>query len=347
MGRFGNVMLIAGSTTLSLRAGVGEVIRFFLTNTANTRIFNLTIPGARTKLIGGDSGRYEREAWVDSVLLAPAERAIIDVLFDTPGVVPLQHTTPERTYHLGTVEVAGDSDHLGPIPEFETLHENAELTAERARLEDERRRPPDKTLIFQATMSMHHQDAEHVSAPAWTCPMHPDVISAESGACPHCGMHLVPTDRVVATSATPMTDHVHESSDGLEWEDSMPEMNATTDSSNMIWRLVDAETGHENQNIDWSFRVGDRVKIRLVNTMESDHPMHHPFHVHGVGRFLVIAREDVPEPNLVWKDTVLVRAGETVDILIDMTSPGLWMAHCHIAEHNQDGMMFNFRVSSS
>jgi FtsP/CotA-like multicopper oxidase with cupredoxin domain len=78
--------------------------------------------------------------------------------------------------------------------------------------------------------------------------------------------------------------------------------------------------------------------------MDSDHPMHHPFHIHGAGRFLVISRGGVPEPNLVWKDTVLVRAGETVDIVLDVTSPGLWMAHCHIAEHNQDGMMFSFRV---
>ena len=51
----------------------------------------------------------------------------------------------------------------------------------------------------------------------------------------------------------------------------------------------------------------------------SDHPMHHPFHIHGAGRFVVPARDGVPEQNLVWKDTVLVRTGETVDILLDVT----------------------------
>ena len=90
---------------------------------------------------------------------------------------------------------------------------------------------------------------------------------------------------------------------------------------------------------------GDRVKIRLVNEMDSDHPMHHPFHLHGAGRFLVLARDGVAEPNLVWKDTVLVRTGQTVDILFDVTNPGLWMAHCHIAEHMQSGMMFSFTVA--
>ena len=41
---------------------------------------------------------------------------------------------------------------------------------------------------------------------------------------------------------------------------------------------------------------------------------------------------------------MLVRRGETVDILLDVTNPGVWMAHCHIAEHHESGMMFNFHV---
>jgi FtsP/CotA-like multicopper oxidase with cupredoxin domain len=95
----------------------------------------------------------------------------------------------------------------------------------------------------------------------------------------------------------------------------------------------------------WAFRVGDRVKIRLVNEMDSDHPMHHPFHIHGAGRFLVLARDGVVEPNLVWSDTVLVRTGEVVDVVLDVTNPGRWMAHCHIAEHHESGMMFSFDVA--
>jgi hypothetical protein len=75
------------------------------------------------------------------------------------------------------------------------------------------------------------------------------------------------------------------------------------------------------------------VKIRLINEMDSDHPMHHPFHIHGAGRFLIRSRDEKPETNLVWKDTLLLRAGETVDILLYVTNPGLWMAYCHITEH--------------
>jgi FtsP/CotA-like multicopper oxidase with cupredoxin domain len=113
----------------------------------------------------------------------------------------------------------------------------------------------------------------------------------------------------------------------------------------MRWMLVDRDTGAANHEIAWQFTVGDRVKLRLVNEMDSDHPMHHPFHVHGAGRFVVLARNGAPETNLAWKDTVLVRTAETVDILLDITNPGVWMAHCHIAEHHESGMMFSFTVS--
>jgi FtsP/CotA-like multicopper oxidase with cupredoxin domain len=138
-------------------------------------------------------------------------------------------------------------------------------------------------------------------------------------------------------------DHQHEAG-GIEWEDDMVDVNRLTTPANTRWKLVDRSSGDENHAIAWRFRVGDRVKIRLVNEMDSDHPMHHPFHVHGAGRFLVIARDGRPEENLVWKDTVLVRTGETVDILLDVTNPGRWMAHCHIAEHHESGMMFSFDV---
>ena len=124
----------------------------------------------------------------------------------------------------------------------------------------------------------------------------------------------------------------------------MVEVNRTTTPANTRWKLVDQATGAAGHDIAWRFTVGDQVKIRLVNTMDSDHPMHHPFHIHGAGRFLVLSRDGAPEPNLVWKDTVLIPTGQTVDILLDVTNPGLWMAHCHIAEHMHAGMMFSFTV---
>ena len=347
MGRFGNVMLIDGETRFSGEARHGEVVRLYLVNTANTRIFNFALTGARAKLVGGDSGRVERETFVDEVILAPSERAVLDVLFDTPGEVRLEHRTPDHVYDLGafTVEAASPGD---AASSFEVLRVDPQLTAEHRSMEHDVERPPDKTLAFVASMPLLYGGDEG-AATSYACPMHPEVTSSEAGACPKCGMKLVPSAAPAPVTEpsgdTVHPEHEHEQRDGLEWEDLMPEINRASEASNMRWMLIDRETGAENGAITWAFTVGDRVKIRLVNEMESDHPMHHPFHVHGAGRFLVLSREGVPEANLVWKDTVLVPAGRTVDILLDVSNPGLWMAHCHIAEHAQSGMMFSFNVS--
>jgi len=58
----------------------------------------------------------------------------------------------------------------------------------------------------------------------------------------------------------------------------------------------------------------------------------------------VLKRDGLKQENLVWKDTVLVSAGETEDILLDTSNQGIWMAHCHIAEHLEADMMMKFRI---
>ena len=312
MGRYGTVPLVNGRSEPSFDVARGEVVRLYLTNTATTRIFNVAITGATLKLIGGDSGRYEREQFVDTVLLAPSERAVIDVLFDNPGEAVLQHRTPQRTTTLATFAVAASGVDTSLIDAYRNLRMDPQLSAEHATLAAHLDRGPDKTLVLVGEMDMggHHMSGNH------------GVDMGHHGQA-HAGGEV---------------------SDGIEWEDTMPEMNLRSNLSNMVWKLLDPATQAVNDAIFWTFHVGDRVKIRLDNTAGSDHEMHHPFHIHGAGRFLVLARGRVREPNLAWKDTVLVRAGEVVDILFDVTNPGRWMAHCHIAEHNESGMMFTFDV---
>jgi FtsP/CotA-like multicopper oxidase with cupredoxin domain len=427
MGRFGNVMLVAGEPDLLLEAKRGEVVRVYFTNTANTRVFNVTVPGARMKLVGADSGHYEHEQFVEEALLAPSERVVIELLFDKPGELALEHRTPEKAYRLATIEVANEPAEPDLTDQFNQLRTNADVEALRARIAPLIEAPPDKTLSFVAEMD--EVGGEGVETGTYACPMHPEIVASWAGKCPKCGMKLMPapaeteaptafvcpmhaeitatwaatcpkcgmTLRATGTGqAADLGDtadppeaahgehhmhghehheeghdghgehhshaedrshtehdqhahhgggHAHDTAQGIEWEDDMVEVNRMTTPANMRWKLVDRDTGAENAQIDWTFRVGDQVKLRLVNEMDSDHPMPHPFHVHGAGRFLILARDEVVEPNLVWKDTVLVRTGETVDILLDVTNPGRWMAHCHIAEHHESGMMFSFNVA--
>jgi FtsP/CotA-like multicopper oxidase with cupredoxin domain len=337
-----------------LTARCGEVLRLWLTNTANTRVFNVRLPGARMKLVGGDSGRVEHEEFVSEVLLAPSERAVVDLLVEQPGQLTLEHRTPERSYPLASVTVTGQPISKTP-DEFEVLRHAPELAAERDQFDAWLAAPPDKTLSLVAEMD---DLMPATGGPVvYACPMHPEVSSAEPGRCPECGMKLLAAELVSQAADHAHHEdhdhahddehdhtHAHGSGDGIEWEDDMVEVNRLTTTANMHWKLVDPTAGAANAAPDWRFTVGDRVKIRLINEMDSDHPMHHPFHLHGAGRFLVLARDGIAEPNLVWKDTVLVRTGQTVDILFDVTNPGLWMAHCHIAEHMQSGMMFSFTV---
>ena len=337
MGRFGNVMLINGETKFSGEAAVGEAVRLYLVNTANTRIFDFALRGARMKLIGGDSGRYEQETFVDEVMLAPSERAVLDVMFDTPGEVRLQHRTPDHAYDLGAFVVEGDSA-IAAAASFESLRVDPHLTAEHSSIDRDLERSPDKVLAFVASMPLLYGDdvaaassyacpmhsevtssepgtcpkcgmqllpvrSEEPAPTSYACPMHPEVTSTEPGTCPKCGMKLVPSEapaqREPPADAMHYEHDQHDQNDGLEWEDLMPEINRASEPSNMRWMLIDRESGAENGAITWAFTVGDRVKIRLVNEMESDHPMHHSFHVHGAGRFLVLSRDGVPESNLV------------------------------------------------
>jgi FtsP/CotA-like multicopper oxidase with cupredoxin domain len=353
MGRFGDVLLVNGETNLALEAQLGEVVRFYMTNTANTRVFKVALPGARMKLVGGDSGHAEHEQLVEDVVVAPSERVVVDVLFERPGELLLEHRTPERIYRLAAITVSEQRADPALAGKFEVLRSNPDMVAERERIAPCIEAEPDKTLAFIAEMDMGAPPGE--GPVVYSCPMHPEVVSEEAGHCPECGMKLLSAELVAAAgghehehdhdSGHQHGGHSHSTAGGIEWEDDMVEVNRMTTPANMRWKLIDRETGAENAAIDWRFRVGDKVKIRLLNEMAGDHPMHHPFHVHGAGRFLILSRDGVVEPNLVWKDTVLVRTGETVDILLEVTNAGLWMAHCHIAEHHESGMMFSFEVT--
>ncbi|RJQ22268.1 multicopper oxidase family protein [Candidatus Woesearchaeota archaeon] len=126
----------------------------------------------------------------------------------------------------------------------------------------------------------------------------------------------------------------------IEWEDTMQMMNAHSTDKNTRWIIREVASGRENMDISLTAKVGDVKMLRFTNLKDSAHPMQHPIHLHGQ-RFLVLG-----EKNSVWKDTVIVPAGESVDVLVEFTNPGKWMMHCHIAEHLHAGMMAMFDVSA-
>lgn len=81
---------------------------------------------------------------------------------------------------------------------------------------------------------------------------------------------------------------------------------------------------------------GERIRLRLINAGNLPHAMH----LHGHS-FTIIATDGnaVPEAARLLKDTVLLGPGERYDVEIDGTNPGVWMFHCHMPNHQENGMM--------
>ena len=311
MGRFGNQLLVNGEPLWRETLRRGEVRRLYLTNVANTRTFNLALEGAELKLVGADVSKFERETFVSNIVLAPAQRYIVDARFAEPGSYALVNAIQAidhfngrfypQTDTLGIVTVLDDPVAEDHSAAFLTLREHADVVEEIDRYRAEFARPVDHELE----------------------------LTARVGALPSDIVAVMALDTLYFPP--------------VEWADAMPMMNYLSTSRNLTWVMRDVATGKENREIDWRFTEGDVRKIRIRNLRRSFHPMQHPIHIHGQ-RFLVLSRDGVPSGNLAWKDTAVIPAGSTFDILLEVSNPGRWMAHCHIAEHLEAGMSMVFSV---
>ncbi|HXI20390.1 MAG TPA: multicopper oxidase family protein [Gemmatimonadales bacterium] len=306
MGRVGNLQLVNGEPAYALRVGQGAVVRFFFTNVASSRTYNVSFGGAPIKLVASDVSRFEREELVPSVVLAPAERNVVEVRFPRPGRYAVLNQVQAINHYRGEFEPEVDTlgvvtvDSVPAQPDlggsFATLRTNDAVVRDIARYRPAFDRPPDKTFT----------------------------LTVRTSGLPLATVQFMSIDTAYYAP--------------VEWVDGMPAMNWLSTSRQVTWIIRDDATGRENMAIDWHVQQGSVVKLRIFNDPKSFHPMQHPIHLHGQ-RMLVVARDGVPTRNLVWKDTVIVPVGSTVDLLIDASNPGAWMLHCHIAEHLGSGMM--------
>ena len=310
MGRFGNTLLVNGTSDYVLDVEQGKIARLYLTNTSNTRVFNLSIPGIVFKVIASDVSKYEEEVWSENIVIAPAERYVLEVQFDAAGSYPILNRVQgidhlagiffQQSDTLGRVIVTGSDRSMARSP-FETLRTNADVVED---IEDYRSyfgAPVDKEIL----LTMEAIDLDPVVS------------------------QLMQLDPVFFNP--------------VEWTGTMPMMNWQSTTTHVNWIIKDVATGDENMDIEWSFGTSEVAKIRLKNDRDAFHAMQHPVHLHGQ-RFLILEQDGVPNENLVWKDTILLPVGSTADILLDLSNPGKWMLHCHIAEHLEAGMRMIFTV---
>ncbi len=314
MGRFGNVLLVNGEPEYNLSVEANEIVRLYLTNVSNTRTFNLRFKGAEVAVVGSDLGMFEWQTPVSSIVIAPAERYIVDLRYRDAGRYALTNAVQALDHINATYFPAIDT--LGSIDVRVAPSESPRRTARRNLTE------------------AHANDASRADMRAirshWDRPVdHTLELTLRVDGLPAVVEQLMRSDRVYFSP--------------VEWEGTMPMMNWASTTKEVAWVLRDTDTGLEDMDIDWTFRVGDVVKLRLINDRDTFHGMQHPLHIHGQ-RFAVISRNGQPNENLVWKDTVLLPAGSTTEILLELSNPGRWMVHCHIAEHLEAGMKMVFTV---
>jgi suppressor of ftsI len=310
MGRFGNVFLVNGEPRWQSEARPGDTIRLWFTNAANTRTFNLSMTNATMRLVAADLGPFDRVTEVESVVLAPAERYAVDVTLHETGPWLLVNRVRAIDHLMG--RFVQQEDTLGV-------------------LEDGGRRMEDRGGAAIGPSGIRDTSAAILPAPSSI--LHPPDFVFEFG--------LRTRDLPFVTQRMMLLDSAY--FHPVEWSGTMPMMNWATTARQAEWFVRDAKTGRENAEARFTVRRGEQRVIRLVNLRNSIHAMQHPIHLHGQ-RFLVLAVNGVEPTARAWKDTALLPAGATVDILVEFSNPGHWMLHCHIAEHMESGMMTHFEV---
>ena len=299
MGRFGNVLLVNGLEDWQLDARPGETVRLHLTNAASARTFNLSIDGARLRVVAADAGSFSKPRTVESVVIAPAERYVVEARLERPGRYALVNRV--RGIDRVTGRFFSEVDTLGM------------LAVRGSRV---RQSPPSVQPDTQSVVALARSMAGRK-------PDRTLLLSLRTQGLPFALIQALRLD----------TSYVHP----VEWTSTMPMVDWLSTGREVTWTIRDSLSGAEGMALDWRVPRGEPLVVRLVNDKHVLHPMGHPIHLHGQ-RFLVLARNGAANEDLVWKDTALVPAGGTVDLLIDTSNPGRWMLHCHIAEHLESGM---------
>jgi len=132
----------------------------------------------------------------------------------------------------------------------------------------------------------------------------------------------------------------------------------------MQWTLNGRTFEMESVDKDEIVKLGDLEVWEFENKLGGmgmgmmSEGLPHPMHVHGL-QYQVIERKvdssgrdawETLKDGFIdegWHDTVLVMPGERVKILLKFEDfTGLYLYHCHNLEHEDMGMMRNYRVDA-
>lgn len=301
----GDRVLVNGQRSPMLTMRPGEVRRLRLVNASASRYFRLATPGQPLTLVATDGGYIERPTPLNELLLVPGERAEVLLKAPASGMLTLQ----SLEYNRGTMP-SGTPAPAASHSATSNSHSG-----------------PGHFRVLQMSQDGHGQMGMMSPMPMMSPMMGGHgmgtgmagllkvMVQGESVTAPAVPDNLRPIARLASAGASTRTltfSEIH-------------------------------ERGAFFIN-DQKFNLGRvDVKAKLGTTevwsVSNKGHMDHPFHLHGFG-FQVLDRNGVAEPFVSWKDTVNIKAGETVRFAVKYSDfPGTRVFHCHILDHEDLGMM--------
>jgi len=319
MGYTGSAILVNMTPNPCLEVGT-RLYRLRLLNGSNARLYRLAFAKVGDdellpyRVIATDGRLLDRARLVREAFLAPGER--MDLLLDLTGfevgeelaLKSLAFDPMHREHEMG-----GGMGHGG-----QALHDR-----------------------------MGHTEETHAGAPRLGDGQEFYVF------------RMVVKDRVAYVGSVPeVLSTVSSTADASEAAVRLVTLSATTEAGQTRWLINGLSYEPDEHPI-----VVQEGATEIWEIRNDEHSMPHPMHLHGL-RFWVLERVNSPQQvgrltvdgkgrtatDLGFKDTVLVWPGESTKVAVDFShgfeGEQLYMFHCHILEHEDAGMMLNYKVVS-
>ncbi len=281
-----------------------STLRLRLVNASNARTYRLKLEGHPLHLIATDGGMLEKPVTLEELLLAPGERAEVLVQLKREGTFKLL----DLPYSRGKMSAAGAANTRDGDRWKDSGGMNMGGTGGTGDTRDNFRRDASDTASASGTGNKTPVTVMFVNAPKLPkpapLPTHLTNLPVLAN------LHPALTRRVVFTERPKQAKF-----------------------------LINGKSFDPNR-VDFTGKVGTLEVWEIKNWADMDHP----FHLHTY-RFQVLSRNGKPEPYRAWKDVVNLRRNETVRIAVPLADfSGKTVFHCHVAEHEDKGMMGVFEV---
>jgi FtsP/CotA-like multicopper oxidase with cupredoxin domain len=271
-GRIGDLVTVSGLFNPTLTLAKGGLLRLRLLNASPSRFFRLALENHLLHLIATDGGAIATPVELETLTLAPGERAEVLVQGNqSPG----QYRLLNYPFNPAQGMIHGIGHDSGN----------------------------------------HQQDYSETLATL--------VYDGETAALP------VP-DQLIPIAPLPQPETVRE----FNLSHGMMGLNDHAGMHQGMVFLINGKS-FEHNRVDTTVQLNTVEDWDITNTGT----MAHPFHLH-INKFQVISRNGEPEPYLAWKDVVSVAPGERVRIRVAFRDyPGKTVYHCHVLDHEDQGMM--------